>query len=241
MDTKLHRYLRCAYVDLFGENDEKNDHCAVFVESRRAWSLYSVIKHTMWVLGEGWNLRIFASRNNYMELKTMFPQACITVVQCSSKEDLNKLFTFEKFWRSIPEEHILVFQLDSILLHPLPKHVWNYDMVGAPCGDLLEFTMNGGLSTRKRSAMIRVLRRHLRPDGEPEDVFFTRHLRSERKCPSFEVCVSTFVESIYHEDACGWHGTDKSYLPIEYVDDMVQRLEDNYAAYTEKKKQNVKK
>ncbi|KAG9919241.1 hypothetical protein KCU98_g22520, partial [Aureobasidium melanogenum] len=79
-----------------------------------------------------------------------------------------------------PAEWLLVFQTDSMLCanseHSLNDWL-DYDYVGAPWSLKDKGGGNGGLSLRKVSSIIEVLKHQVRlPDSEPEDVWLSRRL-----------------------------------------------------------------
>ena len=79
-----------------------------------------------------------------------------------------------------PAEWLLVFQSDSILCANSRQNLddfLDYDWVGAPWNPSGRFGGNGGLSMRKVSSIIEVLRDQVRLEGsEPEDVWLTDRL-----------------------------------------------------------------
>jgi hypothetical protein len=73
---------------------------------------------------------------------------------------------------------------------------------------------NGGLSIRNRALMETIATDQTREPGEPEDVFFSRHLPAYCKTlPNIEMARQFSVESIY-ADAVGLHASWK-YLPTD--------------------------
>ena len=73
---------------------------------------------------------------------------------------------------------------------------------------------NGGLSIRNRALMAAIATEQVRENGEPEDVFFSRHLPAYCvNMPDIELARQFSVESIY-ADAIGFHASWK-YLPTD--------------------------
>lgn len=69
------------------------------------------------------------------------------------------------FWRLIVGEHVVLFQLDCLLLRRGIDAYLQYDFIGAAWDPqvhpkLPPWGQNGGLSLRKRSVMLAALRRH---------------------------------------------------------------------------------
>ncbi|RYC62840.1 hypothetical protein CHU98_g3369 [Xylaria longipes] len=91
---------------------------------------------------------------------------------------LTNLWLYETVLR--PAEWLLLFQTDSILCANSRQNLndfLDYDWVGAPWNPSGRFGGNGGLSLRRVSAIVEVLRNQVRVDGsEPEDVWLTERL-----------------------------------------------------------------
>lgn len=200
---------------------EGSSKAAVIVESRDSHLLYEVIKEHMVHLGADWNLHIFLTEANRLQVTSLLSGWKYTLHVIDTYQIDQKFFSVmcknEAFWDSIPEENILMFQYDSVLFRGLPEDIYQYDMVGSPCG---LNTLNGGLSFRKKSAMLRVIRsdagqkRINENPHENEDMFFTDLLRDDpsSKIPTMDEARRYFVESHVNPNAVGAHGTDKPYM-----------------------------
>jgi hypothetical protein len=99
-----------------------------------------------------------------------------------SQEEISRFLTNLWLYEVVlqPAEWLLVFQTDSILCansrHTLNEYL-DFDWVGAPWNPQGRFGGNGGLSLRRVSAIIDVLRNQERvPGSEPEDVWLTERL-----------------------------------------------------------------
>lgn len=212
--NSLHKDFKTRHYD-------GSDKAAVIVESRDSHLLYDVIKEHMVQLGPGWNMHIFLTEANRLPVTSLLSGWKYTLHVIDTHQIDQKFFSVlcknKAFWESIPEEHILMFQYDSILFRGMPTDIYQYDMVGAPCG---RNTLNGGLSYRKKSAMIRVIesaagQKRINEDPyENEDIFFTDMLRNDPdgKIPTMDEARRYFVESHADPQAVGAHGTDKPYM-----------------------------
>jgi len=193
------------------KNSPDNTKIAVIVEPRKAYFLSLVIRNFMSVL-KGWNLCVIDGENNHdwvtEQLKGWEFQHIKLNIPNMTTTFYSSLLKSSSFWNIFKEEHVLIFQLDTLLIRDIPEELLKYDMVGAPCGDLRNFVMNGGLSLRKKSAMLSVINSNFHPT-EIEDIFFTKHVKK----PSIDVC-ELFVENYVKDYATviGVHGTDKPYL-----------------------------
>jgi Protein of unknown function (DUF5672) len=109
---------------------------------------------------------------------TYIPSNMTTGSQEEISQFLTNLWIYEVVLQ--PAEWLLVFQTDSILCANSKQSLNNwldYDWVGAPWNPAGRFGGNGGLSLRRVSAIIDVLRNQVRePGGAPEDVWLTERL-----------------------------------------------------------------
>lgn len=146
----------------------------------------------------------------------------------------NRLLTTQSFWEAMPHETLLLFQTDTLLLRGISKHdpILAYDYVGAPwsftcfacgsaitdgtpcCGHMIDQRVlhalapnlvgNGGLSLRKRSACLEVVKKFCLssvPDGRrlpleyvtQEDVYFCQGLTIEGKRVAPREVAATFA------------------------------------------------
>ncbi len=67
------------------------------------------------------------------------------------------------FWSSFPAEHILICETDAYFRHKLPSHLLDYDYVGYEWPWMPEVAGGGGVSLRKKSAMIRICKESKQP------------------------------------------------------------------------------
>jgi len=227
------------------KNNPKNNKVAVIVEPRKSYFLPLVIKNVMSVLNpetnetnetnDEWNLCVWTG-----ELNSDWLTAVLTVsegwefthkkIHSSNitTTQYSDLLKSREFWEAIEEEHILIFQTDTVLLRRPPNRMLEYPMIGAPCGDISSshnkepqnFIMNGGLSLRQKSAMIKVIN-FSRVTDEAEDIFFTKNLIK----PPFAEC-AMFVENFVIDatTVIGIHGTDKMYLDPAVIEFLLKSV-----------------
>lgn len=109
---------------------------------------------------------------------TYIPSNMSTGSQEEISRFLTNLWLYETHLQ--PAEWLLVFQTDSILCansRQTLNDYLEYDWVGAPWNPQGRFGGNGGLSLRRVSAIVNVLRNQERvPGSEPEDVWLTDRL-----------------------------------------------------------------
>ena len=209
-------------MDCHHRNKQENTRVAVLVETRDAYFLPLVIKNFCLILGDEWNFHLFINEKVQQFLSTELPdfQYRFTPIYENRirSEQYSYLLRQRIFWEEIREETILIFQVDCLLLRPIPLWAEQFDMIGAPCGLIHNdrCTFNGGFSIRKRTAMLEVALVDSRQNDEetrPEDVFFTEELWKQEiyKLPNVQTAFQFATESVYSTHCIGIHGTDKYY------------------------------
>lgn len=204
------------------ENKKENTKVAVIMETRDAYFLPLVIKNFCFMLGEGWNFQLFINEKVEKFLASELPHFHYRLSRTRNNrltpENYSFIFRQKKFWEQIPEETILIFQTDCVLLRPVPVWAEQYDMIGAPCGMICgdRCTFNGGLSIRKKKAMIEVAIESMeenQKETRPEDVFFTDELwkTKDHHLPNVITAFQFATEDTRSLHPIGIHGTDKYY------------------------------
>jgi hypothetical protein len=142
----------------------------------------------------------------------------------NSISDYNRLLTSFEFWEKIDEENILIIQHDSALLRSGIEEFYKWDYVGAPW-TFQEHGGNGGLSFRKRSAMLRCLE-IVAPFPElNEDVYFSNALKFlKMNLAPREICSKFSCETIFKLGTLGYHAIDK-YLTTEQINQINNQYE----------------
>ncbi|MBN2322398.1 MAG: hypothetical protein JXQ30_01590 [Spirochaetes bacterium] len=192
----------------------KKDRCAVVVELRRHPHLSYVLRNVAYFLGESWRIHIFCGLDNeefVREIVQGWGGVSITNLgrKNYSKEDYSRLLLSCTFWRGIEAEHVLIFQTDSILRRRGIEEFLRYDYVGAPwlSPDTPDTGGNGGLSLRRKSVMLSILKSGPPPGrGEAEDVYFCRRLdEGGYNTAPKDVALRFSVEELFHPDPLGTH------------------------------------
>ncbi|KAI1757779.1 hypothetical protein F4782DRAFT_546892 [Xylaria castorea] len=167
---------------------------ALLIENRALPHLAPLLLHFIAVVPPDWRFRFMGSLESVAALNgsyavraqvasgkldlTYIPGNMSTDGQEMISRFLTNLWLYETVLR--PAEWLLLFQTDSILCANSRQNLNNfldYDWVGAPWNPSGRFGGNGGLSLRRVSAIIEVLRHQVRADGsEPEDVWLTERL-----------------------------------------------------------------
>ncbi|KAJ9144033.1 hypothetical protein NKR19_g6572 [Coniochaeta hoffmannii] len=167
---------------------------ALLIENRINPILAPLMLHFISVVPPDWRFRFMGSVDSVEYLnKSMAIREHVAAgkldltyipanMSTGSQEEISRFLTNLWLYEVVlqPAEWLLVFQTDSILCANSRQTLNDYlefDWVGAPWNPQGRFGGNGGLSLRRVSAIIDVLRNQQRvPDSEPEDVWLTERL-----------------------------------------------------------------
>lgn len=141
---------------------------AVLIEPRPTTLIELVIKNFMYFLHEDWNLMVICGNKNkkyILHLAEMIGEIIIIDLKVDNLviSEYNSLCLSSELYDYIPTEHMLFFQLDTLLRKPIADDYLKYAYVGAPWrSDLQWFHMtngigNGGLSLRRKSYMLSII------------------------------------------------------------------------------------
>jgi hypothetical protein len=167
---------------------------ALLIENRVSPILSPLILHFMSVVPPDWRFRFMGSLESVQRVNqsrairdavargkldlTYIPANMTTGSQEEISAFLTTLWLYEVVLQ--PAEWLLVFQTDSMLCANSRQTLnsWlDYDWVGAPWNPTGRFGGNGGLSLRRVSRIIDILRHQQRiPLTDPEDVWLTDRL-----------------------------------------------------------------
>lgn len=204
----------------FRDIPEESDRFVVMVEPREHPHLEYVLRNVMHFLGPAWGLQLFVGRKNKAFVKDIVKDWNKVHVAEIGTDNLtaaeyNQLKKTPGFWELIKGEHVLWIEPDCLLCHGEVDPFLEYDYVGAPWDDWMTVSGhvrigNGGLSLRRKSAMIEIGRTCNRDASvfQQEDVFYSvnMHLQPERyRLPALEVAQRFAVETIYHPNPLGLH------------------------------------
>lgn len=167
---------------------------ALLIETRPMPLLAPLMLHFMSVVPPEWRFRFMGSPESVAHLNksravrdkvdmgkldlTYIPSNMSTAGQEMISRFLTNLWVYETVLA--PAEWLLVFQTDSILCSNSRRSIndyLEYDWIGAPWHTYQRYGGNGGLSLRRVSSIIQVLRDQERIDGsEPEDIWLAERL-----------------------------------------------------------------
>jgi hypothetical protein len=217
---------------------------AVIVETRVTDLFELVLDNFYNRLDKRWNFMIFCSLNNKDFLINLIREKFLSnakrttlVVLHIDKHisidlhtrwfvdyDYSKLLTDEKFYKLIPTEIHLIFQLDTLLSDKYYDKIYDfmeYDYVGAPW-DLNKKGANGGLSLRRTSKMIEVIKDKSFEQNKPnffyhEDGYFCGH--PNLNIPIGEISKKFSVETCYYDKPVGMHKAFR-YITPEQLNEL---------------------
>ncbi|KAF7955025.1 uncharacterized protein EAE97_000284 [Botrytis byssoidea] len=167
---------------------------ALLIENRVNPILSPLMLHFMSVVPPDWRFRFMGSLESVALMNTSRAirqhvksgKLDLTYIPANmstgSQEEISRFLTNLWLYETVlqPAEWLLVFQTDSMLCANSRQSLNNwldYDWVGAPWNPNGKFGGNGGLSLRRVSAIVDVLRNQVRvDDSEAEDVWLTDRL-----------------------------------------------------------------
>ncbi|KAK8092082.1 hypothetical protein PG997_002443 [Apiospora hydei] len=160
---------------------------ALLIENRENPILAPLMLHFMSVVPPDWRFRFMGSNesvqyiNRSMAIREQVNAGKLDLTYIPSnmstagQEMISRFLTNRWLYETVlqPAEWLLVFQTDSILCANSRQNIndyLEYDWVGAPWNPNGKFGGNGGLSLRRVSSIIEILRDQVRVDGsQPED------------------------------------------------------------------------
>lgn len=233
-------------------DDPQRENVAVIVEPRKHPLLIPIIRTVMALLNETWNLTVFHGTENADYIREGLPGWRFKMIDMGvsniTADEHNKLLITKVFWEAIREENILIFQTDACLLRKGIERFIGNNFVGAETLNPHELTpegvgLNGGLSIRKRSAMLRTCtldaesinewRRNLWKAKLPstiyngkiaEDVFHWHALEMlGMTLPNKQTAREFSTEAVYNRDSYGIHAAfNKTFFPFEDLQVMFE-------------------
>lgn len=242
----------CLEYGTIFNNDFKNvppvsDKALVIVEPRKHKSLRFVINNFVYFC-PNWSLYIFHSKENKEYIKNIINNSpnvhCIELFESNITQQIyNDLLLTNAFWNAINSEKILIFQCDTMIRDFGIEKYLDYDYIGAPwitqeriekVNVIIDIKdkysennchfMNGGLSLRSKSAMLKCLdmldvqslknvihslpneKKSLASDILWEDVFFLHGCKLlNARMPDLITCYHFSSEHIMNTSSLGFH------------------------------------
>lgn len=133
----------------------------------------------------------------------------ISDVEIKSKREYSDLLMTRAFWESFDTEDILVFQHDSALLRTGIEEFLGYDYIGASW-KFEPYVGNGGLSLRKKSAMLHIIDHYHINKHLDEDMYFGHGcIDLGLKLAPIEVADKFSVETKFILGSMGYHQIER--------------------------------
>jgi len=241
-DTEFHRENPVLFYP-------ETDRVAIIIDPRYDKMMEAVIRNFMFFLNpKGWNLCIGSYEGHEAAIRADFPDAVFFKINPEmiyfdpsgnpniTIESYNKILLNKTFWKTIPVEHVLLFQKDCIMYRLFPPYFFlHFDYAGANYGNNqapLYGGINGGFSLRKRSVMLECLEnitfekiREYAPtipsensDFTNEDVFYTFACEMLQKSVPDKVH-RTFlaIETDVNDNTSVFHGWNKPYHSYDHA------------------------
>lgn len=197
---------------------------AVIVDSRITDLFNIVLDNFYSKLDDRWDFIIYTTNNNFNFVKDLINSTFAnqknrtTIIKLNINhiniKTYSKLLISNDFYKNIPTEIFLIFQLDSLLSDIYYNIIYDYmkyDYIGSP----FYYNNNiyvgcGGLSIRKKSKMIEIINDYnyyYKNNDLPEDVYFCNY-HSINKAP-VEEALSFCSGAYFHPFSVGMHQTFK--------------------------------
>ena len=236
---------------------------AIIVEPRVHPHLEFVVRNVILHLGEMWRIEVHVTKINEAFVRKALHgipnlKLVLIVSNFTNSGDYNMLLKDNTFWKKLSLEgakHVLIFQVDSILVGNDVSSFLHYDFIGAPWdiskdspssewirkemvktnSNLKSACCNGGLSLRNVDSMVKITAaRRSRNPSVNEDMYFSRNANDYALVLPTRTEASKFAQEIVCVDLpqlkpFGLHNT-WAYLDVEVV---VQLFRESMTAINE--------
>ena len=157
---------------------EKSDKTIFITERREHPNLKFILRNAHYYCPD-WSITIHCSSTNIDYIKVIcYPHnpTIKVVFDCDEtpekgKKEYNEHLKKLSTWESIDAEHILIMETDAYLLKPIPDKLLEYDYVASAYNWDKTFPGGGGLTLRKKSAMIDICQNISPDDIEMQDMY----------------------------------------------------------------------
>lgn len=218
LEPLLFDILKAKYGKQLRENWMKNpppkiaEKCILIIE-RRIHENLEFVFHNAVQYGKGWSICFVCSDINLEYCRAItqdhpnihfLPIFKGSPSYTDARNEYTKLLSTSGFYEILPWNHLCILQTDSYLRKQIPDSVLDYDYIASPAlWD--EANLVGGLSFRKKEAMIRITK-EFQEDIPSEDLFISKGCTAlGLKKPSFEDAMLYCAESCLYEDPVGVH------------------------------------
>jgi len=193
---------------------------AVLIEPREDDLIELVIKNFMYFLHKDWNLMIICGNKNKDYILNISKTIGDVIVSSLEVDNLNikqynTLCLSKELYNLIPTEHMLFFQIDTLLRKHITDDYLIYSYVGAPWRNNVNwFEMtdgigNGGLSLRRKSYMLSIIENYNKENNifnKNEDVTIGKMCKQMNlPMPTYEHACCFSMEMVMNNDPIGMH------------------------------------
>jgi len=206
---------------------------AVIVEPRHHPAMKFVLNNFLENLDYRWSFIVFHGTENKKWLEDIVcnnPRIQLNDLGVSNLtlSEYNSFIASARFIEQIPTETFLIFQTDT-MISSLNKNLiydfMEYDYVGAPwfrikgvVDEISGKVGNGGLSLRKKSKMLEVVRNVPYPNDMPEDQYYCVHNKTiPLHMPTYEKAQLFAIETVYSPRSFGLH---KAWLYLQIPEEQ---------------------
>jgi Protein of unknown function (DUF5672) len=189
------------------------DKCVVLIERRIHPNIFFLIRNIAY-FARDWSLSIVCSDMNLAYCKECAGHAVDSITFLplfngnptpeEGKTEYNLLLQTSEFYQMFSAEHLLCMETDSYLRKQIPEDSLEYDYVAAPY-EWDSTLSGGGLSLRKRSAMIDICQRK-KEKLAAQDIYICQGVNEfGYRMPEFMTGVTYISESCLYEDPFAVH------------------------------------
>lgn len=205
-------------------SDPKELYTAIMIEPREHPAMRFVLHNYFQGLDSRWNFILYHGIDNEYWLKNMVKTVFssnmnrITFrminINNLTLDQYSSIMVSEQFIQTIPTEMFLIFQTDSMICMPYKDTIYDYmkyDYVGAPWHETIRppwktHVGNGGLSLRRKSKMLEIVRNIQYIPGYPEDMYFSEGCDTlGMKKPGWEKAKEFAIETQMSAKSFGVH------------------------------------
>lgn len=211
LKRKYGSILRTSFEKTSPPKDSK--HCILIIERRIHPNLEFLLHNAAYFAPE-WSICFVCSDSNLAYCKEIakphqdsihfLPLFSGSPGRDRAREEYNRMLKSKTFYEQLPWETLWICQTDTYFRKPIPPSVFDYDFFAAPAGNDTS-SMVGGMSFRKRDAMLRITEEYT-TDASSEDMYISNGARSlGLKMPEFDKALELICESCLYEDSVAVH------------------------------------
>ena len=208
----------------------------IFIDDRYDILFKLMLKLFLYSIDDSWNLNIFTTKENEIKFQTILIELGVEAKfnymnKIANIGQYSNLLKSSTFWNSINEEHLLLFQYDSVCFGKFQDKFLEYNYLGAKWPDNITpfpniHNGNGGTSYRKKSVMSYITSKYnyyLYDINSAEDVYFAKYLNKEGLHINDGNILEEFsFENSYSEKSIYGHAIFES-IKLENLDNYVEK------------------